>query len=151
MGQTELNCVLMVNWIVWNRTFWHLNWVLVLYTHKDINNNSNTGNKNRRYERVYFFLPSILDDMRRETQFLKAYANHTKLTHHPRTVHLVVLKISAGRDPKNPTATFNGRLQLSLLKSSKFSGHLFRAWHHPHSQFTQTAVQLHFLSWCLLW
>ena len=24
MGQIELNCMLILNWIVWNRTFWHL-------------------------------------------------------------------------------------------------------------------------------
>ena len=26
MGQIELNCILMLNWIVWNRTVW-LNWI----------------------------------------------------------------------------------------------------------------------------
>ena len=30
MGQIELNCVLMLNWIAWNRTFWHLNCALML-------------------------------------------------------------------------------------------------------------------------
>ena len=31
MGQIEVNCVLMQNWIVWNRTaFWHWNCVLML-------------------------------------------------------------------------------------------------------------------------
>ena len=27
MGQIELNCILVQNWIAWNRTVWHLNWV----------------------------------------------------------------------------------------------------------------------------
>ena len=30
MGQIELNCVLILNWIAWNRTFWHLNRVFML-------------------------------------------------------------------------------------------------------------------------
>ena len=30
-------------------------------------------------KRVYSFLPSVLGDMRRETQIIKAYANHTIL------------------------------------------------------------------------
>ena len=30
IGQIELNCVLVLNWIVWNRTVFHLNCVLML-------------------------------------------------------------------------------------------------------------------------
>ena len=30
IGQIELNYVLILNWIVWNRTFWHLNCILRL-------------------------------------------------------------------------------------------------------------------------
>ena len=30
MGQIERNCVLMLTWIVWNRTVWYFNWMLML-------------------------------------------------------------------------------------------------------------------------
>ena len=40
------------------------------------------------------FQPSVIGDTRRETQIIKAYANHTMLTTTPRKVHLVVSKIS---------------------------------------------------------
>ena len=66
----------------------------MLYSHNDINNN-NTGWFCRfRYERVYSFLASVHGDTRRETQFLKAYANNTMLTPPQRAAHLVVFKIS---------------------------------------------------------
>ena len=51
---------------------------VVFYSHNNINNN-----KYRRYERVYFFLPSFLGNTRREIQIIKAYANHTILTPRP--------------------------------------------------------------------
>ena len=42
--------------------------------------------------------------------------------------------ISASRDQKNSTATFNGRSQLSVFSKSSYSQeHLFWAWRHPHS------------------
>ena len=47
-----------------------------------------------RYERVYEFLVSVHGDTRRETQFLKPYANHTMLTLPQRVAHLVMFKIS---------------------------------------------------------
>ena len=38
------------------------------YTHDDINNNNNTGGLSRlRYDRVYFFLPSVLGYTRKDT------------------------------------------------------------------------------------
>ena len=46
------------------------------------------------YERVYQFLASVQDDTRRETQFLKVYANHAMLTSAQRAVHCVMFKIS---------------------------------------------------------
>ena len=37
MGQIKLNCVLMLNWIVWNKTvFWHWNCVLMLMFEKEL-------------------------------------------------------------------------------------------------------------------
>ena len=30
MGQIELNCVLILNWITWNRLFWYLIYILML-------------------------------------------------------------------------------------------------------------------------
>ena len=62
-----------------------------------------------RYEQVYKFLTSVLDDGRGDTQFLKVYANHTMLTPPPRAAHLVMFKNSVSRDPKNPTTSFNGQ------------------------------------------
>ena len=45
----------------------------------------------------------------RETQFLKVFANHTMVIPSQRTVHLVMSKISVGRDPKSSTTPFNGQ------------------------------------------
>ena len=48
---------------------------------------------------VYFFLPLALGDMRRETQFIKAYPNDTMLTPLPCAAHLKVSQlISAGKN-----------------------------------------------------
>ena len=54
-----------------------------------------------RYERFINILTSVHDDTRRVAQFLKAYANHTMLTPPQRAVHLVMFKISDGRDLQN--------------------------------------------------
>ena len=43
---------------------------------------------------VYQFLASVHGDSRRETQFLKVYANHTMLIPPQRAAHLVMFKIS---------------------------------------------------------
>ena len=72
---------------------------IMLYTthsHNDLShNNRNTGGLCCfKYEWVYLLLASVHDDTRRETQFLKAYANHTMLTPPQRAVHLVMFKIS---------------------------------------------------------
>ena len=76
------------------------------------------------------------------------YANHTMLTPSLRAAHLVVFKISVGRNPKNPSfngpiSTHNGRIPNSRLsgpiptdsfsKSTNSQDHLFWAWCHPHS------------------
>ena len=45
----------------------------------------------------------------RETQFLKVFANHSVLTLPQRAAHLVMSKISVGRNPKNPTTSFNNQ------------------------------------------
>ena len=75
----------------------------VYYSHNDINQNSNANtytNTNTggfccfTYERVYSFLASVHGDTRRETQFLKAYGDHTMQTLPQRALHLVIFKIS---------------------------------------------------------
>ena len=78
----------------------------------------------------------------------------TMLTPSQRTAHLVVFKISVGRDPKNLTVAAtvenstlcpNGRNSIvylhgpmstfkSLSKSPNYQDHFFPAWHHPHSR-----------------
>ena len=92
------------------------------------------------------FLTSVHGDNRRETQFLKVYVNHMMLNPPQRTVPFVMFKISVGRDPKNPTPSFNGQnptLRLNgrrpkscltgpistdfFSKSSNSPDHLFRA------------------------
>ena len=79
--------------------------------------------------RTSFFFLSILSDTRRETQFLRAYANHSMLI----PLHAVVVsKISTPVEtktdllwfnPKNSNAPFNGRTSTDcLFKLQKFSG-----------------------------
>ena len=105
--------------------------LLLLY-----NNNNIIINKTRRlcrfwYKRVYFFLSLVLGDTRKETQFIKAYANHTMLI--PSfAVHLMDSKILthlrrlwskliwSHQIRKNSTATSNGRTATkpSFSKSS---------------------------------
>ena len=72
-----------------------------------------------RYERVYSFLASVHGNMRRETQFLKVFANHTMLTLPQCAAHLAVFKISiAGPDLKNWTSCLNSRKSDSRLQRS---------------------------------
>ena len=106
-----------------------------------------------RYERVYQRLALVHSDTRRETQFLKVFSNHTMLTPPQRAAHLLMFKISMGRDPKNPTTSFNGQnpilastiqSQLTLFKILKFSGPYLRGM-------TSSTLQPHFLSGGLLW
>ena len=66
-----------------------------------------------RYERFIDFLLRFFDT-RRETQFFKAYANHT-IQHAANT--LVMSKISVSRDPKNPITSFNGQNSTLNLNS----------------------------------
>ena len=55
--------------------------LILSYTHNNIN--YKIGRLCRSwYEQVYFFLPSILGDTSRDTQIIRAYADHTMLTHH---------------------------------------------------------------------
>ena len=77
-----------------------------------------------RYERFINFLTSIHGDTWRETQFLKVYANHTMLTPPQRVVHLVVFKISVGRDLQNLTTCLNDRRPKSHL-NGPISTHIF--------------------------
>ena len=67
----------------------------------------------------------------------------TMLTPPQHAAHLVISKVSVGRDPKNPTTSFNSQnptlasvvqSQLTFFsKSSNSQDHLFWAWSHPHS------------------
>ena len=133
------------------------------------NNNNNNNNISRLfrfwYERVYFFLPSVLGDTRKETQFIKAYAHHTMLAP-PTPMHSASCSVEdlnsfllietqtdlISTDPKNSTATLNGRTSTELFsKSSNSLDHLFRVWRQPSTQFTPTARPATFTVWSLLW
>ena len=59
---------------------------------------------------INFWLQSLVT--RGERQFLKSYANNIMLTpphSAPRVAHLVVFKMSAGRDRENSTSCLKGR------------------------------------------
>ena len=111
----------------------------VLYSHSDINHNSNTnrgGLFRFGYERVYSFLASVYGDTRRETQFLKANANHTMLTIPQRVVHFVIFKIlillCRSRSEKLNLHASTAEISTTVFsKSSNSQDHLFWAWHHP--------------------
>ena len=75
---------------------------------------------------INFWLWSF--DTRKETQFLKVYANYTMLTPLPRAAHFVVFKISVNGDPKNSTTRLNVRKLNSLFQNPQIlrtisSGH----------------------------
>ena len=109
-----------------------------IHTHYVINDNNN--NNTRRCKRVYFFLPSVLGDTRRETHIIKAYAYYTMLTppaSHTRARVRHVLwclrsqLISASRDPnwsdlirsEKPNRSLQrSNPTHSLFKILKFSG-----------------------------
>ena len=95
----------------------------VIDIHIHIQSNTNTGWLCCfRYERFIDFLTSVHGKTRRETQFLKVYANHTRLTIlYWRAVHLVMFKISVGTNPKNPSTCFNGRELNSLPQWSNLN------------------------------
>ena len=117
--------------------------------------------KYRRYERVYFFLLSVLGNTRRErdTQVIKAYTNHTTLIPYLPPPHgaSLVSKISTHLCWSRPvliffdyirkTQPFASTVKPQLLVFSKPSNsqdHLFRI-RQPPTQFTPMAVQPHFL------
>ena len=112
---------------------------LLLYSHKDINNTSNTNTYTNSgelclfgYERVNQFLASVLGDTRRETQFLKAYAIHTMLTPTPNTWCILwclrSLSVEIKKKKKNSTARLNDRkLNYFFSKSSNSLDHIFWA------------------------
>ena len=120
----------------------------VLYSHDDINNHNNTGRLWRFwYERVYFFQPSALGDMRRVTQFIRANANHIMLTPSSCAAYLVMSKISTHLYWSRPRLIWSQKLNCplwrpylnSFFKSLKFFGHLLRTWRYPPAQFTPFA------------
>ena len=57
-----------------------LSHICVLFIPDDLNNNNTCGLCRFGYEWVYYFLPSTLGNTRRETQFIKAYANQNMQT-----------------------------------------------------------------------
>ena len=121
---------------------------IVLYSHEDINNNcnSNTGGLCRfEYERVYTFLASVTGNTRRETQFLKTYANHPMLTPPHKRHFLFCLRYL----PNNTIARLNGRkLNYFFSKSLNSPDHLFWPWRHPHSSLI-SCLGLYYQKWWL--
>ena len=108
-------------------------------------------------------MTSVHGDTRRETRFLKVFANYTMLTPPQHAAHLLMSKISVGRDPKNPTTSFNGQNPTlngripnsringpistdSFSKTSNSQDHLFRAWCHPPS--TPISCLGFIMTWC---
>ena len=137
----------------------------MLYSHYDINHNSNTnaytntgGLFRFRYERVYQFLASVHGDTSRETQFLKKPILIIIWWLHPNTRRILWFLrsqfIPAGRDLKKSTAFINSRklnypfndqiLNCCLFKILKFSGPSLL-------DMTSSTLQSHFLSGGLLW
>ena len=121
-----------------------------------------------RYERFINFWLRFFDT-RRETKFLKVFANHTMLTilsdHPQRAAYLVMFKISihlprsrseklnCRRNGRNSTLCLNGRnstlspwsnLNWLFFKILKFSGPSLPGM-------TSSILQPYFLSGCLLW
>ena len=136
--------------------------IVVYHSHNDINHNNNTThtqiqNAGRlccfRYERVYQLLASIHGDTRRETQFLKVFANHTMLTPPQCMADLVMFKIW-----KTQLHLSTVKMQLldsmvqsqsmSFSKSSNSQEHLFWAWHHPHSS-AISCLRVYYDEWWL--
>ena len=112
----------------------HCAWIVVTeHTHEHIIIQATVSFRIRTG--LYLFV-SALGETRRDTQFIKAYVNHTKRDPPPHTPHLAVSKIStylcrsrtktiwSDHIRKNPTAIFNGRnpTELSFSKILKFSG-----------------------------
>ena len=95
----------------------------MLNTHKPINNNTNTnrnttGHCRHRYERVYFFQPSVTGDTRRDTQFLKAYANNTMLTLPPLSLPVEIRKSQPhASTAENSTIVFSKSSNIRTISS----------------------------------
>ena len=108
---------------------WARNMVpLLLYSHKDFNNNSNTNTNTGgpcrfRYERVYQFLASVLGDSKRETQFLKANANHNMLT--PLPTRGATLPVEIRKTQPHASTAENSTIIFSTSSNSR--DHLFWA------------------------
>ena len=85
----------------------------------------------------------VQGDTRRETQFLKVYANHALLTTPQHAANLVVFKTFVGRDKKKSNCIFqrsksncrlNGPISIDVFsESSDSQKHLSKTWRHPHS------------------
>ena len=94
-----------------------------------------------RIRTVYFFLASVFGDTRRETQFIKAYANHNMPTPTSTAQDLssslpvVTQNDLIWSDPKNPTATLEDRNPIPPpFQNPNSEDHLFQAWRHtPYS------------------
>ena len=90
---------------------------IIIQIHIQIQANCHFG-----YKRVYKFLASVFGDTRRETEFLKAYANHTMLTLPACAAHLVVFKISIHFCRSRPPKIWS-----DLSKSEKLNRYLQRS------------------------
>ena len=97
--------------------------------------NTNTKRKRKQADSVFqvqmVLLTSDFSFLTRGERHNSYYANHPQCA-----VHLVMFKISLGRDLKNPTTSLTAQIQLStdsFPKSSNSQDHLLQAWRHPHS------------------
>ena len=139
----------------------------MLYSLKDLNYNSNTIHVHMRntytntgglccfrYEWFINFWLRSMATRGPETQFLKVFANHTTLTLAQRAAHVVMSKISVGRDPKNPTTSFNGQNPTLPPQWSNLNSFFFKILQFSGSSLpgmTSSTLQPHFLSGGLLW
>ena len=112
-------------------------------------------------------MASVHGDMRRETQFLKAYVNHTMLTPPQHAAHLVMFKISIHlcwlrlenwtscfNSWRLNSVFFNGRIPNYIFQRSKSNWHLFKILKFSEPSLpgmTSSTLQPHFLSGGLLW
>ena len=140
---------------------------VIQYIHKyKTQTNTNAGGLCRlRYERFINFLTLAHSDRRRETQFLKAYANHTSWLHlHARRIlwclrslsveirksqlHLSTVKIQL-------SATMaETQLSISMVQSQLLNWLFFKILKFSGTSLpgkTSSTFQLHFLSGGLLW
>ena len=94
----------------------------VIHIYLQSNTNANTGGLCRFRYGLFTNFWLWFFDKKKETQFLKASADHTILQTilywpHKRAAHPVMFKISIDGNPKIPTASFNGQNSTQLYAS----------------------------------